>query len=209
MSARTPGRRPTVGFRFMKNIARLGLIAALPVFAACTQVHSVAVVPELFVSPSQVGDGKTVGVRVVDRRASKIIGQGTGQLVMFRKYKIEPRPGLTATLEETAREGLRKLGFRPKAFNQEESRRLSVELLALRNTYTEKGTGFEEVMKVALKAHCRAKGGDYANEFRVTKEEEHPMVLTNFPNEELINLTVSLAFQRMFQDEQLLACLAR
>ncbi len=190
---------------------RFAFILALTFLAACSQTYKISVRPELYVNPSDIGGQQNVGFKVVDRRKNKNVGEGRGRLAKFKRYTIIADSNLAETIETPISGGLEEMGFRVEPFAQKQGPKLRVDILKFKDEYTEKISSITKIyekLSVALRANCVNGKKKYLNIYSAVKKETHGVVSANFPNEKLVNSTLSLVLQEMFEDKKLIACLA-
>ncbi len=190
---------------------KLAFILALVFLASCSQTYKISVRPELYVNPSDIGGQQSVGLEVVDRRKNKNVGEGRGRLAKFKRYTIIADSNLAETIETSVSGGLEEIGFRVKPYSKKQGRKLRVDILKVKDVYTEKIssiTKIHEKLSVALRANCFNGKKRYLNIYSSVKKETHNVVSANFPNEKLVNSTLSLVMRKMFEDKKLIACLA-
>ncbi|MBI4389731.1 MAG: hypothetical protein HY580_06080 [Nitrospinae bacterium] len=184
------------------------LLLVLASTCACAQQFKVTVSPELYVNPSNVGSGKSVGVKVVDRRPDKTIGS-SARLINLSKFEIRSDANVAETIHEKVRDGLRELRFKPKSLQEEKARAMQIEVLRMKESFAQRMSRIDERMQVVLRVSCRGRESRYVRVYKAAKDESHRVLAGRFPNEKLINLTLSLAMQNIFEDDKLIACLSQ
>ena len=102
---------------------------------------------------------------------------------------------------------LEKKGFIPKRFPSPKMKVLKVEILQLKSIYDEKGPNRGVKVSAVLRAYCNNKDQTYRREYR-ERLTRYPIAPTSFPNETLVNASLSGALKKMFSDDRLLKCLA-
>lgn len=181
-------------------------ISLVLIFAGCSQQHFVKIDPALPVNRSNFGQNKTVGLKVIDLRPSNLISKWKGKY-NFRRFRITPEQDLATVLYAKIAAGLQKTGFTPKRFSSQNDQALKVEILQLQSAYDETGPSLGVKVGAVLRAHCNNKGQTYRMEYR-ERLTRNPIAPTSFPNETLVNASLSGALKKLFSDDRLLNCLA-
>ena len=194
-----------ISFALTKTKIRFySLILVASFLTSCTQTYKVDLNPELYVNPSAIGQNRVVDLKVEDMRRHKYIGKGRGDWAKFNKFKILATSNVAEALEEKIVDGLKEMQFRPKTFRGKNKRSLHVEILTLKDRYLNKITNlgkFDEIIKVAIRATCSTPANKYRKIYKIHKKESHKILGGNFPNEKLINRTLSLVLQNMIEDK--------
>ena len=193
----------------MRNLFRgtTGLVLLLAWFVGgCAWVHQNATLqlnPQI--APSQIGAGRTVAVRVNDRRASDILGY---RGLDSQDAAITTKQNITALFQAKIIEGLGAKGFKAVPFTDQSAGVLNVDVMQI--VYT---TDLE-FLKGSMQARAvirvsTLKNGSFfdQNYFGLRKEAifEAPPASRN---EDLINAAISDSVQRMFEDSRLMSFLA-
>ncbi len=182
------------------------LISLFLYCTGCSQQHFVKVDPALPVSRSDLGQNTSLGLTVIDSRPSNLISKWKGKF-NFRRFRITPEQDLADVLHAKIATGLQKKGFTPKRFPSQNIKVLKVEILQLKSIYDENGPNLGVKVGAVLRAHCNNKDQTYRREYR-ERLTRNPIAPTSFPNETLVNASLSGALKKMFSDDQLLKCLA-
>ena len=175
-------------------------------FSGCSQQHLVKIDPALPVSQSNLGQNSALVLKVVDSRPNNLISKWKGKY-NFRRFRIVPEQDLANVLYAKIATGLQKSGFTPKRFSSEKIQVLTVEILQLKSAYNETGPQLGVRISAVLRAHCNNKDRTYRKEYR-ERLTRTPIAPTSFPNETLVNASLSGALKKMFSDGPLLDCLA-
>lgn len=190
----------------MKNAIPKITIAMLLVGGCAFQQQRVILQPELRMLPSEIGQGKSVAVKVVDERPEKDFGHRGS--VYGKMAKISSNQDVAAVIRVKVEEGLKRSGFQPEPWKEESPRSLRVEIRFIEySTSAGYWTGGVHT-KSTLKAISSNGGKLYENIYRVENEERVMVVPFADENEKSINDIVSLALQKMFNDTELLTFLA-
>jgi hypothetical protein len=84
---------------------------------------------------------------------------------------------------------------------------LKVEILQLKSIYDETGPQLGVRVEAILRANCKNKDRTYKKIYR-ERLTRNPIAPTSFPNETLVNASLSGTLKKMFSDDPLLKCLA-
>ncbi|GJL79857.1 MAG: hypothetical protein NPINA01_28460 [Nitrospinaceae bacterium] len=170
-------------------------------------MHSVTINPALPVSRSDIGRNIVLNVKVIDSRPSNLISNWKGKL-NFRSFRIAPDEDLTAVLQNKIENGLQNLGFVPKRNPVKQTPALTVEILRLKSVYHKKSPNLGLKVESVLRARCQNINQTYKMDYK-ERLTRNPIIPTSFPNETLVNASLSGSLKKMFSDKQLLHCLAR
>lgn len=189
--------------RFFRKII---LISFFLCFSGCSQQHFVKIDPALPVNRSDLGQNKIVSLKIIDSRPSNLISKWKGKF-NFRRFRITPEQDLASVLYTKIATGLQKTGFTPKRVSSQGGQILKVDILQLKSTYDKKDPNLGVKVSAVMRARCSNKGQTYRNEYR-ERLTRNPIAPTSFPNENLVNASLSGALKKMFSDDKLLKCLA-
>ena len=201
--------QPVAGESMMKKLPLCRTYISLAFFltlAACSQQHFVKINPALPVSQSNLGLNTTLGLKVIDSRPSNLISKWKGKFNV-RSFRISPEQDLAEVLYTKIATGLQKTGFTPKRFPPENMQVLRVEILQLKSIYAEDIPRRGIKVDATLRAHCDNKGQTYKKVYR-ERLTRNPINPASFPNETLVNASLSGTLKKMFLDDRLLNCLA-
>ncbi len=190
--------------RLFRNFIFLALFLTI---AGCSQQHFVKIAPALPVSSSNLGMNTTLGLKIIDSRPSNLISKWKGKF-SFRRFRIAPEQDLADVLYTKIATGLQRTGFIPKRFPSKNMPIFKVEILQLKSTYDETGPRMGIKIDAVLRAHCNNKGRTYKGTYR-ERLTRKPITPASFPNETLVNASLSGTLKKMFLDDRLLKCLAR
>ncbi len=159
--------------------------------------------PSVTVSKNNIGQGRTINLKVVDKRTTKALGTRGGIYSSTALVTIAGGP------EEPIRQelygALSGYGFNVGNDSIAESDiDLTIEIEAL--GYQTVGDKFPKVIKnnILLKAICTKEGSKFSSRYAANKEEEVLMAPTANKNERTINGLVSKALSAMVEDKKLL-----
>lgn len=192
------------------NARSTGLVAAIVLFAVsgCAFIEQQATLrPQMTVAEGDVGRSATIAVRIVDERPDRTLGHRGG--AYGKAAKIMTTQDVARLVHEHITEGLKRKKFVPVDYEPGAGRALKVEIRLLEYSTS---TGFFSGgvhTKATLKAVATNAGKEYENLYRVDNEERVVFVPTAEKNEELLNAALSDVLRQLFQDQHLLAFLAR
>ena len=201
--------RATIVNKAMRNFScgMAGLVLGLAWCAGgCAWVHQTATLqlhPQI--TPSGVGAGRVVAVRVNDRRASDIIGY---RGVDSQNAAITTKQSIASLFEVKIIEGLGAKGFKAVAYADQATDVLNVDVMEIKYTTD------MEFMRGSMQARAvlrvsTSKGGLYFDQnFYGTRKETIVEAPKASRNERIINAAISDAVQRMFDDDRLMLFLA-
>ncbi len=193
--------------RKLKLFRKVILLSLFLYFSGCSQQHFVKIDPALPVSQSNLGQNIIMGLEVIDSRPSNLISKWKGKF-NFRRFRITPEQDLANVLYAKIATGLQRTGFTTKRFPPKNTQVLKVEILQLKSIYEEAGPNLGVKVGAVLRAHCNNKNQTYRMEYR-ERLTRNPIAPTSFPNETLVNASLSGALKKMFSDDRLLNCLAQ
>jgi uncharacterized lipoprotein YajG len=190
------------------QIVKRGLFWMLAAVLAggCAWVRQSATLKlEPVITPSQIGNGVRVAVRVIDRRPSATIGY---RGVDSKNAAITTGQDVAALFQEKLIEGLKRKGFDAFRYEGAPGRLLTVEVRLIDySTDMEFWKGLVKV-QAELVALVPKDGVRFEQTYFVERKEttvEAPRAKTN---ERLINSAISGALQKLFDDARLMAYLA-
>ena len=183
-------------------LIRSTLLLALLLSTGCTTHHQVFLDPSLPIHDSKIGNNIPVSLYVEDTRQSNIIAKWHKGI---RKFSISAQNDLKDIFSAKIQQGLKKLGFIPKVRTRDPNHSLKVDILNIKSKYTVKSRMNVKV-KTNLRATCINKGRKYSNLYSA-KKNRIGITPANFPNEKLLNASLSELLGKMFRDNALLSCL--
>lgn len=182
------------------------VIAVLALSGCAFNPQKVHLAPTVNVAETNIGNGATVSLRVLDERPTKSLGhRGTAY---GAAAEITTDQDLAAVVHDEVQRGLTRKGFTvvPPASNADAS--LTLELRALEySTSTGFWTGGVNV-NGAIKAIAQRPGDEYERMYRVDTDNRVVVVPTAGKNSEWINSTLSGLLGQIFEDVGLFRFLA-
>ena len=191
----------------LKSPLRIIWIAVLLVAMGCSERHYLRIDPTIPVNRKNIGNGEKLLLNVIDMRRSKTISNWQGGYKL-RKFTISSDADITETMKSKVRQGLELLGFRSRKTQSASLRKsLKVEILKIKSSYKEKVPTLGVKVQAILRATCKNEGRSYHNVYKANKSKNDISPAT-FPNERLVNATLSESLRMMFHDVTLLDCLS-
>lgn len=185
----------------------LGLSFSFLLSSCAISPQAINLNPSVTVSKSNIGQGRTIHLKVVDKRPTKALGSRGGIYSDTALVTIAGGP------EEPIRQelfgALSGYGFNVgNGYSVAEGDiDLTIEIEAL--GYETIGAKFPKVVKnnILLKAVCNNDGSKFSSRYAANKKEEVLMAPTANKNERTINSLVSKALSAMVKDKKLLTFL--
>ena len=194
--------------RVMKSSQlKLTWIVILLAVMGCSERHFLTIDPTVPVNRKNIGNEEKLLLQVTDMRRSKTISNWQGGYKL-RKFTVSSDADIAETLKSKVRQGLELLGFRPRSAQSTSLRRsLKVEILKIKSLYKEKLPNLGVKVQAVLRATCKNEGRRYQNIYKANRSKKNIAPAT-FPNEKLVNATLSESLRLMFNDGALLDCLS-
>jgi Uncharacterized lipoprotein len=183
------------------------LAAGLCLISACAfNPQTVKIAPVVSFPSSELGKGKEVFLTVVDERPKQILGhRGTAY---GAAAEITSNDDMATVIREKMSAGLSSNGFRVKTGSSLVSTSMKVEIRLIEYTTS---TGFWTGgvhTRAAFKGVCKNGFREYGNLYRQENEERVLVVPDAETNEQWINRAVGQALDKIFNDQEMLACLS-
>ena len=200
-------RQATVSHSPMQTLKALlpcALAAAL-VCGCAWKPQSATLQPAPNITPSTVGNGVTLAVRVIDKRQSDTIGY---RGLDSQNAAITTTQNVATVFQEKIIKGLVRKGFSASPFEGQPGRLLIVEIRQI--DYTTDMEFWKGIVKTeAALGASMIKDGVKFEQFYSGKRTENTVEAPGAKtNERLINGAISDALQRLFEDENLIRYLA-
>jgi uncharacterized lipoprotein YajG len=183
-------------------LIRSTLLLALLLSNGCTTHHQVFLNPSIPIHDSKIGNNIPISFNVEDTRHSNIIAKWQKGI---RKFSISAQNDLKDIFSVKIQNGLKKLGFIPKARTRNPNYSLKIDILNIKSKYT-MSSRMDVRVKTNLRATCNNNGQKYSNLYS-TKKSRIGITPSTFPNENLLNASLSELLGNMFRDKALLSCL--
>jgi hypothetical protein len=191
----------------------LGLFVSLLGFG-CTHDHKIDLNPEIFVRVSNIGKGERLVVRVKDTRSQRAISKKESNLKVTSDRAIDTvniyaSSSVRNTVLDKIMEGFQRMGFHPSKHSNHSSRVITVEISKLQLNYQSGKVGLKiaEVyaqMETILRVQASHGDQSFKNIYSTRMTKSHRMLTGKFKNERLVNNSLSMAIQKMFDDPELL-----
>ncbi len=170
--------------------------------SACAFEQKAVLNPDLLVIENNIGNGKEIGVEVVDERPEDTLGYRGGPYGS-RGEPITTDQDVEEVFDRKIREGLRRKGFQPILRTEETLRSLRLEIRSLEYyTSTSFWAGVIHT-KTALKVIAKNAGKKYEQFYRGGNEERVHIIPSAEENEKLINTAISEVLLSLFSDKKL------
>ncbi len=191
----------------MKILSSIPILTFILLLAlGCTQRHRITINPDLPVTPADIGNSRVIGLKVIDARSSNVIAKWKGRFNV-RKFTVSPNEDVREILFRKVRQGLEMLGFHARPARTESNPQMRLEILQIRSLYQEQIPHLHVRIRSAFRITCKNRGRTYQNVYTDKKDRQN-IIPSTFPNENLINASLSGNLQKMFADQKLLSCLA-
>lgn len=187
------------------KIFTLFALALFVILSGCAKSHRVLINPSIPIHNSDIGNGLTVAVKVVDARSSNVISKWQGGFKV-RKFTVTSQGDLKDIFTTRVRQGLSMLGFSPKNFNLKSERSLEIEILNIKSRYQENPPKINIQVKADIKATCNNKGKRVSKNFS-SRKNRSGISPASFPNESLLNDNLSEIMGEIFTDPSVISCL--
>lgn len=176
---------------------------ALLLTACALSPQQVTIAPTLEPNKSNIGEGRTLSVEVVDARESDTIGSRGG---MYKSTSlITPANDMPAAIREAAVRQFRDMGYVVQAApGASADIRLFVDTLSYSDPETS-AVGFDVALESVLRVEAHQNGDTYTGRYQVKTTKTYATVPGRQRNEEMVNEVLSAALQRLFNDPKLLA----
>ncbi len=210
---KTPGNTRLTGFSYPLMWVFLGILISLSALG-CTHDHKVNLNPEIFVRVSNVGNGEKLVVRVNDIRSQKAISKKESDIKVIsdrsvNTVSIYASSDVRDTVSEKVMEGFERMGFHASKYGKASSKRVTVEISKLNLNYRRGGVGIKipEVharMETILRVQAYHDNKSFKKTYSSRLRKSHRILTGKFKNERLINNSLSMAIQKIFDDPELI-----
>ncbi len=175
--------------------------------SGCAKNHRVFINPSVPIHHSDIGKGLPVAVKVIDIRSNNVISKWKGGLKV-RRFTVISQGGLKDIFTTRVKQGLTKLGFSPKNFNSKTERVLKIEILNIKSRYQENIPRMNVQVKADVRATCQNQEKRLSKIF-TSKKKRFGITPVTFPNEKLLNASLSEIMGKIFSNPSLIACLVQ
>lgn len=180
----------------------------------CSHDHKINLNPEVFVRISNIGKGERLVVRVNDIRPQKAISRKKSDLKVtsdrsINTVTIYASSDVSDTVSEKIMEGFERMGFHPTKHGNNSSPMIIVEIKKLQLNYQQGKMGIKipeihAAMETILRVRASRGVHSFKNIYSTRMTKSHRMLTGKFKNERLINNSLSMAIQKIFDDPELL-----
>ena len=175
--------------------------------SGCAKNHRVFINPSVPIHHSDIGKGLPVAVKVIDIRSNNVISKWKGGLKV-RKFTVISQGDLKDIFTIRIKQGLTKLGFSPKNFSSKTERVLKIEILNIKSRYQENIPWMNVQVKADVRATCQNQEKRLSKIF-TSKKKRFDITPATFPNEKLLNASLSEIMGKIFSNPSLIACLVQ
>ncbi len=186
---------------------KIGIIFFVILLSGCAYIdQNLRVTPQLYVTETNIGQGKQVALRVIDDRDEQLIGKRGVQYLPGGKISTDQ--DLAEVLKESFRDGLCKKGF--VVVGEDESNLLmkaelrSLEYITSMGFWTGGNIGTAVVKIIATKPS----GKTYEKTYRSQKEVRTAFVGSQETNAKVVNGALTDTMNKVFEDRELFKFLA-
>ena len=180
----------------------------------CTHDHKIDIHPEIFVRVSIIGKGERLAVQVRDIRAQKAISKKVSNLKLSSDHAVNTvniyaSSSVRDTILDKITEGFERMGFHTVKSGRPTNRKLEVEIYRIKLNYESGNLGAKipEVhaqMETILRVRATYGNQKFKNIYKSQLSKSHRMFTGKFKNERLVNNSLSLAIQKIFDDPDLI-----
>ena len=191
-------------------IGILSLLSGL----GCTHDHKVDLKPEIFVRVSNIGKGEKLVVQVKDTRSQKAISKKQSDFKVTSDRAIDTvniyaSSDVRDTVLEKIMGGFERMGFHSSKHGNPSNSLITVEISKLQLKYQrgQAGLNIPKVhaqMETILRVQASRGKQSFKNTYSTRLTKSHRMLTGKFKNERLINNSLSMAIQKIFDDPELI-----
>lgn len=186
----------------MSKIAFLALCAAVMVNGCAITSMEAKIRPDISVTESNIGQGRAIGVRVLDERPSQTVGKRAAA-----GASIKMEEDLETIYQTALMDGLRRKGFAPEP-GEIDGPNLKVEVRALAyDVSIGWWTGGIETDS-AIKAYVNGATENYERLYRASDEDRAVFVPGAKGSNAKLNAVVNETLRSLLEDQKLLEVLA-
>jgi len=177
------------------------------VLAGCTFIdQKVQLQPQVDVTTADLGQSKSVAIKVVDDRDDTVIGN---RGIWDKGAKVSTEDDVAGVFTKAISDGLRQKGFQVQPFASDHPRQLAVYIRFLKyETVTGLWTG-GNIGKAGLRVQATNDGNTYEKSYQAQSEIRTVWAGSQETNAKVINQAVSDVVKKMVEDKNLMALLAR
>jgi len=185
-----------------------GAIAAVLLAQGCTlKQQNLHLDPEIKVRAQNIGDGKTIGLRVMDERPDKKLGEVGAPDRKLVDVRVDEDP--PAAIYARVKQSLTELGFAVAPYSDGMERTLDVSVRKLELQSLKKPLTFETELRAEVGAHAVNDSAYYDRQFNVRTRKDEAAPPYQKDSTALVNTALSQALEDLLSDEELLSLLAK
>ncbi len=163
--------------------------------------------PDVKVKDAQIGDSKTIGLRIADSRADKKLGEVGDPDRKMVDVMVEEDPA--PAIYERVKQALTRLGFSVLPYSETMDRTLDIKIRTLELQSVKQPLTFDTELRAEVAAHAANANAYYDRQFNVRTRKSGAAPPYEKDSTMLVNTALSQALEDLLADDQLLAMLAR
>jgi uncharacterized lipoprotein YajG len=169
--------------------------------------QNVKITPSVEVAKSNIGNGRTVGIKVVDEREDSLIGKRGSAYGDAAAIKTDQ--DMVELFSVEISRGFENKGFEPVPYLEEIPVYVKVEIRSVEYDTSMGLWTAGNMANSAIKVIAYNESKNYEKMYRSQVEIRTAFVASQETNAKIINQAVSDVIEKMFQDEDLLSFLAK
>jgi uncharacterized lipoprotein YajG len=198
-------RRLSMNAKFW--LAGSALVFSLGMQGCTLKTQYLHIDPEVKVNPAQIGENKTIGLRVVDGRSDKKLGEVGDPDRKMVDVRVDEDPG--PAVYERVKQALTKLGFTVQPFSDGMDRTLEITIRRLALQSVKQPLTFDTELRAEVNAHAANSAAYYDRQFNVRTRKVGAAPPYEKDSTVLVNTAMSQALEDLLADEKLLTMLAQ
>jgi uncharacterized lipoprotein YajG len=163
--------------------------------------------PEIKVKEEQIGNGKTIGVRIADSRVDKKLGEVGDPDRNMVDVRVEEDP--SPAIYERVKQALVRLGFSVQPYSETMDRTLDIQIRKLELQSVKQPLTFDTELRAEVAARAVNPTAHYDRQFNVRTRKVGAAPPYEKDSTMLVNTALSQALEDLLSDEQLIATLAQ
>lgn len=178
------------------------LFFALSLSACSTSPSTVYLDPQATLPNSDVGNGKTVAVSVIDARMQNPQAQ-------YAAAQIDPGQDVASVFKTNIKNGLRLNGFETVGANSPAESQMMVKVLSINYGKIVGLTGSSARTQISLEVDANNRSGTFTKNYKASSYSDNYLMVSSPNGSQQVNHAVSAVLNNMFDDPALLGFLAR
>lgn len=170
--------------------------------ACSTAPSTINLDPQATLPNSDIGNGRTVSVQVIDARPQTLDAQ-------YASAPIDPNQNVAAVFKSNIKNGLRLNGFVTVHNGMPANSQMLVKVLAINYGKTVGLAASSTRTTVALEVDASNPTGTYNKNYKANSYSDTYLTVTSANGSQQVNSAVSAVLNNMFADQSLLVFLAR